>query len=826
MGIKNDLYDFCVRRNPNVRSEYERYIQEHLVEHYENRLKHWKILWKLNWHYRIQKKDTPLLYWDNHKPASVPKAPVERKNVSNTNFRKVSENKTGNSNIDNFLYYENDYRRPSTGQFMTQLIDYDVISFDIFDTAVFRKVEKPNDIFTMLAGEMDMNDFLSVRKTAESITRNKKEKQEGSREVTLTEIYDYLGKFYGIAPQWMEREIELELSMSLQNPYIYEIYELLLKLGKTVVFMTDMYLPLSVIEKILDKNGYNVYDRIFLSNTYGLRKGDGTLQKVLLETYPGKKIVHIGDNYEGDYTKSINAGLAAVYNPDSHFIYREGNAEFENMAGSFYRAIIQTKMNCGLWDKDIYYSHGFRVGGILAVGYCQFINQIVKENKIDKILFCARDCNIIYRIYNQFFKNADAEYVNVSRYALYNITTERYLYDLSNRYIIRYFRKYKDSKTIATILEECGFEYLIDKLENNNINRFAFPVSVDEQRFREFILQCSDDIYDHNKKAREAAVKYFSRILGKAENILIVDIGWSGTCISALKYFLESNIQKEISFHIYGTLMCTGREDTVKNSIQYGEFYSYINSPFMNMDITRFIFPGPPVSRDIKRMDKLHMPLEYLFTSTEPSLLSYDFDKDGEIVFRMSNTEIENKDQISSMQSGIFDFSECYCQYTEEYKGKIPVPPYTAFLPLREATRHEHYAYEIYKDFAYDAMTPVMSQERIAYYGELFDSHFAVSKQKDKIEGAKKVLFITPELIYSGAPTSLRRMCRSASALGYTFDVWSAKDGPFADELRKEGADIRIISGSEIRKRENLDKIKTYDIAICNTVMTAEYAEV
>ena len=50
MFIKERLYDIIVRNNKNVKYEYERYVMEHTIEHYEHRLTHWKILWKLNWH--------------------------------------------------------------------------------------------------------------------------------------------------------------------------------------------------------------------------------------------------------------------------------------------------------------------------------------------------------------------------------------------------------------------------------------------------------------------------------------------------------------------------------------------------------------------------------------------------------------------------------------------------------------------------------------------------------------------------------------------------------------------------------------------------------
>lgn len=804
MSIKDRLYDYVVRKNENVRYEYERYVMEHTIEHYENRIKHWKILWKLNWHYRVKRKSDKMLYFDFQSQKEEKKVKSEKKQD------------------DKLLYYLNDYERPTVNQLVAKLIDYDVISFDIFDTLIYRKVEKPNDIFNIMSAEMGLNDFIDIRKKAESFARSNKDKKEGTREVVLDEIYDVLEERFNIDRCWMEREIQLELSMSIPNKYIYEVYKKLLKFEKKIIFTTDMYLPIDVIKKIVEKNGYINYDNIFLSNVYRLRKGDGTLQKILIKNYPDQKIIHIGDNYEADVKKSIEAGIEAIYNPDSHFKYKE--PELENMAASFYRAVIQTNMNNGLWDKDIYYSHGYRVGGILATGYCKFINQIVQNKKIDKILFCARDCDVLYKIYQQFYQKVEAEYINISRYAIFNITSEHYLYDLSNRYIMRYMKMYRSNKTIETILNETGYGYLVDECEKNNIDRYLFPAAInDDNRIQEFLYKCGPQIYEHNINSREAALKYFSEKIGNAQNVLVVDIGWSGTCITALKYFVEQNI-KAFKGKIYGSLMCTNRNELIKNSIQFEEIFAYLNTPFTNMDITRHIFPGPPRSRNVVVMDKLHMPFEYLFTSVNNSLLAYEMDSHKKVEFVYSENEVPNVEQIQKMQLGMMDFVRDYEEYSGECKVKFAIPPYTAFFPIRECISHEKYLYEVYKDFQYDAMTYVNTKGCAPLFSSLWDKQENREEIIEYKTNGKRILFVSPEMIYSGAPRSLLRMCRSAQGLGYDVTVWSANDGAFKTEYEKSGIQVEIVTEKEIERRKN--QIEKYDLAICNTVMTSKFAEI
>lgn len=822
--IKDRIYNWLVRRNPDVQYEYERYVMENIKEHYESHSKHWKILLKLKWHYQVKKNTGRMIFFDEAAKGKIVnvKSTVEKKSrVSSEKEEKNSDVKSV-SKEEKIFYYENDFKRESVNKFVAAIVDYDVISFDIFDTLIYRKIEKPNDIFNIMSAEMSMNDFVDIRKKAENMARNLREKKDGTREVVLCDIYDVLEKRFNVSRKWMQREIELEINMSMANEYMLQVYQMLLKFEKTIVFTTDMYLPLEIIKIMVEKNGYTAYDQIILSNEYGLRKGDGTLQKVLIEKYPDKRIVHVGDNYAADVEKSIEAGLDAVHNPDSHFEYRE--PELENIAASFYRAVIQTNMNNGIWDKNIYYSHGYRVGGILAVGYCKFLNQIVKRRNIDKILFCSRDCDVIYKIYDQLYKTTDAEYINISRYAIFNITSEHYSYDLSNRYIMRYVKMYRSNKTMETILNESGYGYLVDELEKYNIDRYQFPAAInDDDRIQEFIYKCNSIIFEHNRESREAASKYFSDVIGTAKNVLIVDIGWSGTCITALKYFVEKNIAG-FDGKIYGALMATNRNGLIKNSVQSDEIEGYLNTPFTNMDITRHIFPGPPRSRNVTEMDKLHMPFEYLFTSVQSSLLEYKFKEDGSVGFVYSKNIVPNVEQIEYMQKGMMDFAKTYEEYSMESKISFQIPPYTAFLPIRESISHERYSYEVYKDFLYDAMSPINTSDRIPVFAELFNGKY--DKKAGIINqgmGGKKILFISPEMTYTGTPRSLLRMCRVAKNLGYSVTVWSAKNGPFVTEYEKEGILVEIVPEGEIWQKNRLNQIDEHDLAVCNTVVTSEY---
>lgn len=798
--IKDKVYWFVAQKNEGINREFGPYVDETRSLHHELRHERWLLLARLNWHYRVLKKTTPFL-------------------KQNTNID-ISDDK----------YYEIKEERRSIDQLVQTFKDYDIVSFDIFDTAVFRKVEKPRDVFAIMALEMQHEDFVSIRKQGENKARQEKEHHYFTREVTLEEIYNVLERDFGIDKRWMQREIELELNLSEANPFIYQAYKSALSLGKTVFFISDMYLDQVVLEKILNKNGYNEFERIFVSNANGKCKGDGTLQEIVLDSNPGKRIIHIGDNMIADVIHSRKACMDALYNPSQIPLYRESG--MDNLQGSFYRALINNTMNNGLWEHSLYYSHGFRTGGILTTLFCQWLNAKVHRDRIDKILFCARDCDIIYKAYNKYFRECDNDYIQISRFAIMSVTSERYLYDLIGRTVIRSCREDGKSKTLETILCDSGFSFLVEYLEDSDIDKYSFGSAVDIRKIEKFLYNHAEMIWKYNEESRDAAVRYFKQVIGTARNILIVDVGWSGTCLSAWKYFVEKNLDIK-DLYITGALLCTSQNKPVTSAMESGFIESFVYSPFHNRELTDFMMPQDDVSKVPDIQDKLHMPVEYMFTSCEPSLVKYGFDDKGNITFIRNRLIPVNTDEIRDMQQGILDFSEKYKKYTEGYYHLFNkrISPYVAFNPLKEAILHTRYCYNVYKNFAYDARSSIWkSTGEVPRFGTLFADEQWMRKSKriktDSETGKKKILFISPEMVFTGAPRSLLRMCKVARELGYDVTVWSGKAGPFISEYQRFGFDVEIIPKNIAHLQDTIDRIKQFDMAICNTIATEQFARI
>ena len=592
------------------------------------------------------------------------------------------------------------------------LADFDVISFDIFDTAIFRKVEYATDVFTLLGNIKKHHNYKKIRIEAERKARELRRCSHNDSEVSILDIYEVLNKYYGIPLQWMDCEIEIEKNICIQNPYIYDVYRYLLNEGKTIIFTSDMYLPLDVITEILEKNGY-LNPKVYLSNDKSCGKCDGKLYEIIKKDFHNKKIVHIGDNWKGDVQQSKVHGLYSYYYPNTRFKFREFG--LDTLDASFYRAVLSNNLNNGLWRENEYYTHGYRIGGILTAGYCDFINKFAADKEIEVILFCARDCKVIYEAYNMFYKKYSNEYIRISRKSALEIAGEQYFYELVNHEILQYIRNNSKNKVLKQLLIEAGFSYLCDIVKADGINIECLPEEIDNciEKIKIIAYENKDIIMQELSQNIEAAKQYYKKILGNSKRVLIVDIGWSGTCIVALRQFLLENFS---GLEVYGTLMCSTSNDVAINGYEQNIVGAYIHSVFHNRDLIDSEYVLPKESNiQVRAIDYLHLGLEFLFTSTDSSLMHY-IRQDNGTLLQNAAYKPENIDEINQMQKGIVDFIKDYINYSKDYN--ISISPYVAYSPFMTSLNYKGYVASILGNFAYD-LKDTPSEKRIIKYKDV-----------------------------------------------------------------------------------------------------------
>lgn len=184
---------------------------------------------------------------------------------------------------------------------------HDIISFDIFDTLLVRPYAKPTDLFRHMEKLYKIKGFYKNRIRAEEQARYKHIDFE---DITLEQIYEEIEEKY---KPFKEKEMELEEKILTVHKENKKLYDYALNIGKKIIIASDMYLPKDFIEKILMKNGYTNYHKIYLSSDLKLSKASGNLYKYIIDDLNIKpsSMLHIGDNYQIPIFFAINNNYVA-----------------------------------------------------------------------------------------------------------------------------------------------------------------------------------------------------------------------------------------------------------------------------------------------------------------------------------------------------------------------------------------------------------------------------------------------------------------------------------------------------------------------------------
>ena len=197
-----------------------------------------------------------------------------------------------------------------TNNLIRKINKHPIISFDVFDTLIERTVSLPSDIFGLVGKAVfgSDNGFTDNRIKAEQTARSLSD----TGEVTLAEIYGQLKSVYGDKTDvLMEEEILQEINSCVPKTSMTDVYKAAIDNAQKVFIISDMYLPSSVIEQMINKCGISGYSKIYVSNEYKCNKISGKLyEKVIIEnSIERKEMLHIGDSIKADYLGAKKAKI-------------------------------------------------------------------------------------------------------------------------------------------------------------------------------------------------------------------------------------------------------------------------------------------------------------------------------------------------------------------------------------------------------------------------------------------------------------------------------------------------------------------------------------
>lgn len=647
--IKGRVYRFLVDKNRYICQDYNWYVNSNMKEHRSKPWKHWWVMFRLNLHYRIFRSKKP--YFNGVGP---------RSSAQNAPFNAGPESGK---------------RKWADAYHMAQsLLQYDVISFDIFDTLILRKLNNPTDLFAVVGGELGSIDFYNVRRKAEAEVRDIREEKNGDREPDIMDIYERVSYYMGIDPEKTARaEFETELNVCYANPYFQTVYRLLKAMGKTVVATSDMYLPKAWMKELLEHCGYDQLDEIYVSCDYKCSKSDGGLYQVLRSIYGEEtNIVHLGDNFKTDVQMAREAGLEARHYVPCRGLGNQHRCEaMSPLIESAYRAVINNTLHNGEFQYSCAWEYGFTYGGLPTFGYMQWVHTHAVENGITKLLFLARDGFVMKKAFDLLFDDIETEYVYWSRSA-----AVRSVVDVERNYYLDHllFRRKNSGETIGDALEICGILDFAPILLQNEIDLEAEITDENINQLTDIIVNNWEAVKTCMDKAMVYTREYLRKTVQGHQRVGIVDLGFSGRNNMVMKAVLEQSAGVNVEMYLIGNSLNRENADIMLRKDIQCYMFDHLNNPGIRTEVNN---NGQFACGILERM----------YGATHPSFMG--FTKEGNMEF--APVEAENNSKLLELQSGILDFCEFYKTAYKDLPEFYDITGWDAYRPIAMLIRSKNF---------------------------------------------------------------------------------------------------------------------------------------
>ena len=208
--------------------------------------------------------------------------------------------------------------------------NYELYSFDIFDTLITRKTATPQGIFAIMQEILLRDNKYSIiplyireniydyRMKSEYYQYSYNNCVNNYQDCSFEEIYTNFKDNFGLTENQIQNLMTLELQIEMENLIPIEenisyIKELLAE-KQRVILISDMYHSEIIIRKFLT-NIDSIFEniKIYVSSEYKKKKRDGELYKLVnsFENIEYSKWKHFGDNAISDYKSALDIGLNA-----------------------------------------------------------------------------------------------------------------------------------------------------------------------------------------------------------------------------------------------------------------------------------------------------------------------------------------------------------------------------------------------------------------------------------------------------------------------------------------------------------------------------------
>ncbi len=507
-----------------------------------------------------------------------------------------------------------------------------VVSFDLFDTLLFRKTTEPEQIFDIVGSYFGIPAFRKLRINTQNDASRRVTEKYGYPHPDMDEIYEEFSLGEKTTESHIDwdavkaYEIQVESEALFANKEMLDVYNEIRQMGKRVIITTDMYLKAETLDVFLKKNGFEGYGYIYCSADERKAKFNRELfEEVAKREGCGfGEILHIGDNETADVAIPADLGIAT-------FLYkRSGDPE-----------------------KGFWYNFGMKIAGPVYLGLYRWLERRIKElaETGEDFYFLSRDG---YYLYNLFKNNGytNVKYIYASRRSLIMAGITELDEDALN-----VLPPYSFGQTVGDVIDYLGLDReAITGFEKAGFEGTETVISTPEdlKRFKNLYKLNEEVVLNRCAVERKNAEKYFKSvpIEKKCEHsINIFDCGWNGSS----QYLLERFLDTDTFFYYFGIL----NTPKSRKQLRGKKYKAYLFDFYRDYNFQREVFTSTEI-------------YELLFSASHPSVFNYS--EDGVCFEEQENGKDDFKDEIlkgiERYFSEILDFVE---KFNPEIKKEIIV---------------------------------------------------------------------------------------------------------------------------------------------------------
>jgi len=567
----------------------------------------------------------------------------------------------------------------------------DIISFDLFDTLLVRRVHDPDLVklpvarfIVSLASQFGISiGWQNVQKLRDGIeqrqrteTGKKFDDHEACYPVFMEQLLRNLfGENFSesILDQVTKYELFMENSMLVPRLDFFNWIKELSCQGKRIFIISDMYLPASHLRILVEHAGLIelVEDVISSADTF-LAKASGKAYGFVQEKYllVKEKWLHIGDNPFSDGMRADEFGIDALIIHDPledqrksivkrYINYSDGRPFWRGRALQQLMLPLESE-NCA---RDPLYNEGYNFLGPLIGSFVLEIAKRCRKNSITKVFFLSREGwtfkryweNIVPYLYPEG-NLPEIEYLYVSRMALAGACCAYQGLTETNADIAFLPAGNRDFGDICRIFNLKPEPFVIHLREHGlELESCLSPIHTgfSPDNKKKFNAMLGSNSFQEEVKRQtlpsNKALQLYLQSVGffNNENVAVVDIGWLGTIP---RFFYEAIEHRDDCPKCFGYLFGATRGIPYPTSDK-----NFIGGIVYDRD--RFDLAASTVlyARDL---------FEEACRAPFPTLNGYRLTKDGyELDFRKTDdeigkAEIKQDSYFAPLQQGIIDSAE------------------------------------------------------------------------------------------------------------------------------------------------------------------------